>query len=100
MSGGDACKNWYHREQWVVTQYRCNHSAFNGYHKTYSDYSEVWCTICPRRWRTKASYVNLLDVVSRSELERRIKMNEETTKGERGDVSNRDAKAKGADRQP
>lgn len=44
--------------KWVVIQFRCNHSAFSGYHHTYSDYSEVKCTECGRRWRTKAKYVD------------------------------------------
>lgn len=48
-----------HRSFWMITQYKCNHSAFNGYHKTPSDYSEIVCTHpeCRRRWRTTASYV-------------------------------------------
>jgi len=46
-----------HRKQWVVTVRRANYSAFNGYHRTRSDYSELQCHACGRRWRTKASYV-------------------------------------------
>jgi hypothetical protein len=37
-----------------------NHSAFNGYHWTPSDYSTVACTVHHRVWRTKAGYVNIL----------------------------------------
>lgn len=62
MSHGRRCvcpKYEDHRERknWRVTQYRCNHSAFNGYHRTFSDYSEVCCTKCHQFWRTKAAYV-------------------------------------------
>jgi hypothetical protein len=42
---------------WVVTQRYCNHSAFNGYHYTPSDYSTVVCLSCRRSGRTKAAYV-------------------------------------------
>lgn len=45
---------------WRVVQYRCNHSAFNGYRPTYSDYSAIVCTACGRRWRSKADYVDAL----------------------------------------
>jgi hypothetical protein len=49
----------------VVTQRRCNHSAFNGYHRTPSDYSSVRCQACGCSWRTKASYADLVkDVLS------------------------------------
>lgn len=42
-----------------VVMYRRNYSAFNGYHYTPSDYSEVRCTRPGYigRWRTKAAYV-------------------------------------------
>lgn len=49
-----------HREHWVVIQYKCNHSAFNGGHRTPSDYSEIACAECRRRWRTKARYADEL----------------------------------------
>ncbi len=42
---------------WVVLQRRCNHSAFNGYHYTPSDYSTVRCNSCNAVGRTKADYV-------------------------------------------
>jgi hypothetical protein len=44
----------------VVTQRRANRSAFNGYHETPSDYSEVMCLECGARWRTRAKYVSCL----------------------------------------
>ena len=43
----------------VVTRHG-NYSAFNGYHFTYSPYSEVRCWECGHPWRTKAQAVNLL----------------------------------------
>jgi len=45
----------------VVVSVRCgNHSAFNGYHFTPSDYSGVYCGACGTPWRTKAKYVGML----------------------------------------
>ena len=53
--------------EWEVTQYMCNHSAFNGYHRTPSDYSTVVChgktadgNTCTGCGRTKADYVTEL----------------------------------------
>jgi uncharacterized Zn finger protein len=46
------------REGWRVIQRKCNHSAFNGYHYTPSDYSAVRCEKCGHIWRTKAKYVD------------------------------------------
>ncbi len=43
--------------RWMVTAYRCNHSAFNGYRFTPSDWSAVRCERCGANWRTKAAYV-------------------------------------------
>lgn len=45
---------------WQVLQRYCNHSAFNGYHWTASDYSTVRCCTCGAVGRTKANYVALL----------------------------------------
>lgn len=45
------------KRAWVVTQDMCNHSAFNGYHWTPSDYSTVYCKKCNAIGRTKAAYV-------------------------------------------
>jgi hypothetical protein len=51
-----------HVQYWWVTAYKCNYSAFNGGHRTPSDYSEVTCfePTCSRRWRTRAAYVERL----------------------------------------
>jgi uncharacterized protein CbrC (UPF0167 family) len=45
---------------WVVIARRCNHSAFNGYHFTPSEYSEIFCPRCRAMGRTKAKYVSQL----------------------------------------
>lgn len=34
-----------------------NYSAFSGYHRTYSDYSEIRCSVCGSSFRSKANYV-------------------------------------------
>lgn len=60
MSGGWACKDKTHRAQWQVTQRHCNHSAFNGYRRTYSAWSAVRCPECHAIWRTKGAFVNTL----------------------------------------
>ncbi len=67
MSGGDACECPERRKpveerKWLVRQFMCNHSAFNGYHWTPSDYSAINCTECGAVWRTKADYVFNLEV--------------------------------------
>jgi hypothetical protein len=49
-----------HRESWRVAVREANYSAFNGYHRTPSAYSEVRCPLCPAVWRTKAGYVATL----------------------------------------
>lgn len=60
LSGGTACLDRGHRPHWAVTVRKANYSAFNGYHRTPSAYSEVQCSACPTRWRTKAAYVDQL----------------------------------------
>lgn len=65
MSGGTVCqcpesKKPLADRAWRVTARRCNYSAFNGYHWTPSDYSEVRCSACRVSWRTKAAYVDKL----------------------------------------
>lgn len=63
MSGGAQCRCG-KREAWIVTVYRGNYSAFNGYRFTRSDYSEIVCQSaaggCGARWRTQAKYVEKL----------------------------------------
>lgn len=48
-----------HRSYWVVEVRNGNYSAFNGYHFTPSEYSQVRCTRpgCDRIFRTRAAYV-------------------------------------------
>ena len=65
MSGGPAChcderKKPIKERKWAIWQYKHNRSAFNGYHKTSSDYSQLFCASCQMTWRTKADYVMLL----------------------------------------
>ena len=61
MSGGVPCEcKPKTKVNWVVTGRRCNYSAFNGYHRTSSDYSQVHCRKCRGVWRTKADYVDRL----------------------------------------
>lgn len=50
------------QRNWVVIEYRCNYSAFNGYHYTSSDYSLVMCLTCGAIGRTKAKYVEDLKI--------------------------------------
>lgn len=45
---------------WRVVDYKCNYSAFNGYKRTPSDYSEVECLSCGARGRTKANFVTII----------------------------------------
>lgn len=45
------------KRNWGVIQRKCNHSAFNGYHWTPSDWSRVVCFSCGYGGRTKAAYV-------------------------------------------
>jgi hypothetical protein len=54
--GYNECKSGHDR--WRVVDRNCNHSAFNGYRKTYSAYSCVRCLDCGVYWRTKAAYVD------------------------------------------
>ena len=58
MSQGESCKNPDHKPHWFVVTRKANYSAFNGYHWTPSDYSEVRCGMCGSRWRTKAKFVD------------------------------------------
>lgn len=60
LSGGTSCLIPEHRPEWYVTVRKANYSAFSGYRRTPSAYSEVRCPACPTRWRTKARYVDTL----------------------------------------
>ena len=53
-------KKEFRLKYWEIRQYKCNHSAFNGYRYTPSDYSEIHCLECNHFWRTKADYVEEL----------------------------------------
>ena len=58
VSDRAACADTTHT--WVVDHREHNHSAFNGGHRTASDYSQVRCITCGRAWRSKAAYVAAL----------------------------------------
>lgn len=55
---------------WRVLQRQCNHSAFNGYHFTPSEWSSIVCLVCRHAWRTKSRYVSRLKDIS---IEERIR---------------------------
>jgi len=55
MSQGMSCKCG--KEFLAVVCKGHNHSAFNGYHRTSSGYSDIECNKCGSRWRTNAAYV-------------------------------------------
>jgi hypothetical protein len=80
MSGGVPCRCNERREPiavpaganrpgrlWRVVDYKCNYSAFNGYHRTGSDYSSVRCIRCGAIWRTTAGYVEALAPIKDAE---------------------------------
>jgi hypothetical protein len=71
VSGGTFCVCKLHYAarlvHWKIVQYRSNHSAFNGYRETTSNYSEIMCTKCKYSWRTKAAYVAHLGHATREE---------------------------------
>jgi hypothetical protein len=61
MSGGLSCnceerKKPIEARAWEWLQFKCNHSAFNGYHRTSSEWSSVICKTCGAVWRTKANW--------------------------------------------
>lgn len=58
-----------HREDWRVVDRHCNYSAFNGYHRTPSDYSKLLCLFCWRVWRTKGQYADVLPELSEAEYD-------------------------------
>lgn len=51
-----------HRDRWYSPpeDRYCNYSAFSGYRRTPSDYSQIHCGECGRTWRSKGIYVELL----------------------------------------
>lgn len=53
-------------KHWAVLQRNCNHSAFNGYKWTFSQYSSITCYKCKHVWRTKSDYVHTLPDYDRS----------------------------------
>lgn len=65
MSQGNTCncaesKKPMGERAWHVIARLCNHSAFNGYRETRSEYSAVRCRVCSATWRTKAKFVSRL----------------------------------------
>lgn len=66
-TGRATCPNCGSMDDIKVRHRNCNHSAFNGYRRTWSAYSEVACTGCHHRWRTRAAYVSLLPDLSAEE---------------------------------
>lgn len=64
MSGGTACTCKHSADDrtkfLVVIQRMCNHSAFNGGHRTHSAWSSIYCTKCQKLWRSKGFFVNTL----------------------------------------
>lgn len=55
------------QRKWRILQYKCNHSAFNGWRYQRSDYSAITCLRCRMVWRTKANYVEQLPRYSEGE---------------------------------
>jgi hypothetical protein len=53
-----ACRDRAHRSSWRVEVRKANYSAFNGYRRTPSAYSQLRCGHCGAVWRTKAAYVD------------------------------------------
>lgn len=64
MSGGWGCRctgtTAEKRANWRVVTRKANHSAFSGYRRTPSQYSQIICIRCNALWRTKAKYVDEL----------------------------------------
>lgn len=74
MSQGTICHR-HERSNYRLAHVRHNHSAFSGYHRTYSDYSSVVCVapdptssnphnVCSHRWNSKAAWVDNLPHLS------------------------------------
>ncbi len=75
MSGAPACKC--KPRNLVIIDYRCNHSAFNGYHRTPSDYSCLRCLTCGSYFRTKADYVRSLPFATDEQRQQTIQKDEQ-----------------------
>ena len=60
--------------QTKVAHRRHNHSAFNGYRQTPSDYSQCVCFACGYSWRTKADYVYSLEDMTEKDWETRAEL--------------------------
>ncbi len=53
-----ACKKRKEHAAFIVVLQRNERcSAFDGYRRKWSAYSELYCSACEQIWRTKASYV-------------------------------------------
>jgi hypothetical protein len=73
MSGGPSCQNPKdHRSNWRVVARHSQQSAFGGYQKRWSPYSEIVCLSCLARWRTKAKYVKTLSNETNEERAERL----------------------------
>ncbi len=46
--------------QWFVLRRNYSCSAFNGYRREWSAFSDVHCRVCGSQWRTKAAFVDEL----------------------------------------
>lgn len=51
--------------EWTVLVYKANHSAFSGYARTRSSYSQLECDRCGFIWRSKAAYVESVKLSAR-----------------------------------
>ena len=65
MSSGTVCRcpereKPLSQRAWVITCWKGNVSAFNGYRKQYSDYCAIHCNACSANWRSKAAYAERL----------------------------------------
>lgn len=47
--------------QWFVIRRHESCSAFTGYRRQWSEYSDVACRVCGSHWRTKADFVDELE---------------------------------------
>lgn len=56
-----------HRPYWRMAVRKANYSAFNGYRRTPSAYSQLTCLECRGVWRTKAACVAATPDLGRGE---------------------------------